>query len=67
MPFNRFLGLTVVTLDTENVSVKVKMKEGLIGNFIRGMIYGGVISSLIDIIGGFGSSSGNKKDGGDAR
>jgi uncharacterized protein (TIGR00369 family) len=52
MPFNRFLGLKIVTLDTENVSVKVKMKEGLIGNFIRGMIHGGVISSLIDIVGG---------------
>ncbi len=52
MPFNRFLGLEVVALDTESVSVKVKMKEGLIGNFIRGMIHGGVISSLVDIVGG---------------
>ena len=52
MPFNRFLGLKVVALDTENVSVKIKMQEGLIGNFIRGMIHGGVISSLIDIVGG---------------
>lgn len=52
MPYNVFLGLEVVKIGREGVTVKVKMKEGLIGNFVRGMLHGGVISSLIDIVGG---------------
>lgn len=52
MPYNMFLGLEVVAVGREGVTVRIQMKEGLIGNFIRGMLHGGVISSLIDIVGG---------------
>jgi uncharacterized protein (TIGR00369 family) len=56
MPYNVFLGLEVVAIGREGVTVKVKMKEGLIGNFVRGMLHGGVISSLVDIVGGITSA-----------
>ncbi len=56
MPYNMFLGLEVVSIGREGVTVRVKMKEGLVGNFIRGMLHGGVISSLIDIVGGIMSA-----------
>jgi uncharacterized protein (TIGR00369 family) len=52
IPFNKVLGLTVESLDPEGPSVKLAMREELIGNFLRGSLHGGVISSTLDFMGG---------------
>jgi uncharacterized protein (TIGR00369 family) len=52
IPFNRLLGLTVESLDLDRPSVKLGMRDELIGNFIRGSLHGGVISSTLDFMGG---------------
>jgi uncharacterized protein (TIGR00369 family) len=52
IPFNKVLGLTVESLDLDRPSVKLAMREELIGNFIRGSLHGGVISSTLDFMGG---------------
>jgi uncharacterized protein (TIGR00369 family) len=52
IPFNQVLGLTVESLDLDRPSVKLAMREELIGNFIRGSLHGGVISSTLDFMGG---------------
>jgi uncharacterized protein (TIGR00369 family) len=52
IPFNKLLGLTVESLDLEQPSVRLEMREELIGNFIRGSLHGGVISSTLDFMGG---------------
>lgn len=52
IPFNRVLGLTVESLSLEQASVRLPMREELIGNFIRGSLHGGVISSTLDFMGG---------------
>ncbi len=52
IPFNRVLGLQIESLKTENVRLKFKMKEELIGNFVNGILHGGVISSVLDATGG---------------
>ena len=52
IPFNKVLGLTVESLNLDQVSVRLPMREELVGNFIRGSLHGGVISSTLDFMGG---------------
>lgn len=52
IPFNRLLGLEVVSLHHAKPVIRFEMKEQLIGNFLRGMLHGGVISSVLDVTGG---------------
>jgi uncharacterized protein (TIGR00369 family) len=52
MPFDRLLGVKVVSLSTTDVKVRIDMREELIGNFVRRILHGGVISSVLDLTGG---------------
>lgn len=52
IPFNRMLGLKLNHLDAEHVSMTFSMKDELIGNFLHGILHGGVISSVLDMAGG---------------
>ena len=52
IPFNRVLGIEIDTLEKDRASLKFSMREELIGNFIRGALHGGVISSVLDVTGG---------------
>jgi len=52
IPFNKVLGLTVDSLNLDQPSVKLTMRQDLIGNFIRGSLHGGVISGTLDFMGG---------------
>ncbi len=52
IPFNNILGLTIDTLTFDDVCLKFMMKEELIGNYLRGSLHGGVISSFLDVTGG---------------
>lgn len=52
MPFNRLLDIRIVLLTPEEVQVRLDMREELVGNFIRGILHGGVISSVLDLTGG---------------
>jgi uncharacterized protein (TIGR00369 family) len=51
VPFNKYLGLQVETLRYDRVSIRFEMREELIGNFLRGNLHGGVISTVIDVTG----------------
>ena len=52
IPFNKVLGLTVQTMDEKHMQVKFDMRDELVGNFMRGNLHGGVISSVLDLVGG---------------
>ena len=52
IPFNKVLGLTVESLNLDHASVRLQMRQELVGNFIRGSLHGGVISSTLDFMGG---------------
>lgn len=52
IPFNRMLGLTLDPVHDAKISMRFVMKEELIGNFIHGILHGGVISSVLDMAGG---------------
>ncbi len=52
MPFNRLLDIRITTLTLTDTQVRIDMREDLIGNFIREILHGGVISSVLDLTGG---------------
>lgn len=52
MPFDRLLGVRVETLSLSQTRVRIDMKQEFIGNHIRQILHGGVISSLLDLTGG---------------
>ncbi|MCP4110493.1 MAG: thioesterase family protein [Desulfobacteraceae bacterium] len=56
LPFNRVLGLKIDSLTTDKVCVKFDMKQELIGNFVYGILHGGVISSVLDATGGIAAT-----------
>lgn len=57
MPFNRLLGIKVEVVDPGSFQVRVDMREELIGNFVKNILHGGVISSILDLTGGLIASA----------
>ncbi|TAN48476.1 MAG: thioesterase family protein [Betaproteobacteria bacterium] len=53
VPFNRLLGLKMVSIDPKAPRCRFEMREELIGNPTRGILHGGVISAVLDVIAGF--------------
>lgn len=51
-PFHELLGMTVEPLDTDSICIKLAMRDELCGYPGQGILYGGVIAAVIDIIGG---------------
>jgi uncharacterized protein (TIGR00369 family) len=56
MPFHRLLKVQITTFTATDVEVRIDMREELVGNFIRGILHGGVISSILDLTGGLVAS-----------
>lgn len=52
IPFNQSLGITIDHLSTESVRMSLPMKPELIGNFVHGILHGGVIATILDVSGG---------------
>jgi uncharacterized protein (TIGR00369 family) len=52
MPFHRLLDVRVDSLTVEEIRVRIDMREELIGNYMRKILHGGVISSVLDLTGG---------------
>ena len=51
--FNRHLGLKVESFDPEAPKLRFDMKPELVGNPMRQILHGGVISAVLDVAGGF--------------
>lgn len=51
IPFNQLLGITFF-IENDEIMLRFKMQQNLIGNFIQGILHGGVISSVLDMAGG---------------
>jgi uncharacterized protein (TIGR00369 family) len=51
VPFHKVLGLKVESVSYERVKLVFEMQEKLVGNYMRGTLHGGVISSVIDVTG----------------
>lgn len=61
LPFNKVLGLKVDYLGEDKVCVKFDMKQELVGNYVYGILHGGVISSVLDVTGGIAATVGALK------
>lgn len=53
IPFNRVLGLRIESMDLKAPQLRFDMRPELIGNARRGILHGGVISSVLDATGGY--------------
>ncbi len=53
IPFNRELGFEFEFDDDGRPILHFQKKPEMVGNFVRGNLHGGVISSCLDVIGGF--------------
>ena len=52
VPFHKSLGIKVINLESGEPKLSVDMQDRFVGNFVRGNLHGGVISCLLDVIGG---------------
>lgn len=52
IPFNKMLGLHLESLDATHVALSFDNQPTLIGNYVQGILHGGVISSVLDMVGG---------------
>ncbi|EMG37487.1 hypothetical protein PCS_01778 [Desulfocurvibacter africanus PCS] len=53
LPFNKFIGIKLLSLEAGTCKLYIPYKDELIGDTRRGALHGGVISTLIDTCGGF--------------
>ena len=65
IPFNKLIGMKIETLDLDKIGIRFEMSPELVGNFTRGNLHGGVISSVLDVTGGMVAWTGimKKMDG----
>ncbi len=52
VPYHKSLGIKVINLELGEPKLSVEMQDKFVGNFVRGNLHGGVISCLLDVIGG---------------
>ncbi len=52
IPFNRLLGLKIDSLDFKAPRLRFDMRPELVGNPVRQILHGGVISATLDVVGG---------------
>jgi uncharacterized protein (TIGR00369 family) len=51
--FNKYLGLKVESFDVQTPKLRFDMRPELVGNPVRRILHGGVISAVLDVAGGF--------------
>lgn len=52
IPFNRALGLALIDVTADRTTATLDMKPDLVGNPVKGILHGGVISATLDAVGG---------------
>lgn len=57
LPFNRVLGIRVTSVGSDGGTMAILMREALIGNVFHRTLHGGVISAVLDAVGGLTASA----------
>lgn len=52
IPFNRTIGLKLGEVESDHITMHFTNSDALIGNYLHGILHGGVISSVLDMAGG---------------
>lgn len=55
VPFNKALAMQIISLDPAAPVIRIDMRPDLVGNFMRGILHGGVISAVLDVSCGLGA------------
>lgn len=50
--FNQLLGLKILSIGSDDASIRFDMRDEFIGNYARGILHGGVISATLDATAG---------------
>lgn len=58
LPFNKLLGLDIVSMDHDRPKIRFDMRPDLIGNTYQNILHGGVTSAVLDVTGGLVAFSG---------
>ncbi len=58
IPFNKLLGFEVVEITPEQSIIGFEMRPELVGNVEKQILHGGVISSVLDAVGGMAALAG---------
>lgn len=53
VPFNAVLGLRIASLDPDRPRLAFDMRSDLVGNYSLGILHGGVVSAVLDVMAGF--------------
>lgn len=53
VPFGRWLGLHLTGIEGDRVLMRLSMRDEFVGNPERNILHGGVISAVLDTVGGF--------------
>ncbi len=57
LPFNRVLGIRVTSVNSDGGTMAFAMREELVGNVFHRTLHGGVISAVLDAVGGLTASA----------
>ena len=52
-PFNRHIGLKKEMMDIDTNTMTLEMRDELVGNFAYHTLHGGVVATLLDLMGGY--------------
>ena len=58
IPFHQLIGFEFDELSAESCRISFKKKPELIGNFVHGMLHGGVTATALDVVGGAMAAAG---------
>ena len=58
IPFHQLIGLHFRYVDQERCELVFDMKEQLVGNYVQGILHGGVIATALDVAGGTMAAAG---------
>ena len=53
VPFNAVLGLRIASFDPDRTRLAFDMRPDLVGNYALGILHGGVVSAVLDVMAGF--------------
>jgi uncharacterized protein (TIGR00369 family) len=65
VPFNRVLGLKIESIDPAAPKIRFDMRPDLVGNPLRQILHGGVISAVLDVTAGLAIQLALLKQGSD--
>ena len=58
IPFNKLIGIEVIDAEEGKATARFNFRRELVGNFKMGILHGGVIAAVLDVVGGAAVISG---------